>query len=178
MKLIKKDCFFYLSKVEEHKEIKETVLELIQSIGNNALIDNASVVDNTDWILPSNHPREYSKIVLPIFYKYINAIGQNSTPVYYPSLTSYWYQQYEKGNYHGWHTHGNCAFSNIYYLELPEGSSKTTFRLNDEEFEVDVKEGDLLTFPGHFFHCSKENKSDKRKTIISFNYIINNWHQI
>jgi len=60
-------------------------------------------------------------------------------------------------------------YSNIYYLDLPEGTSKTTFKFIDKEFEVDVEEGDILTFPGSMLHCSKPNTSEHTKTVIAFN---------
>ena len=41
----------------------------------------------------------------------------------------------------------------------------------DKEFDIDVQEGDILTFPSSYLHCSKPNKSDFTKTIIGFDII-------
>ena len=60
-------------------------------------------------------------------------------------------------------------FRSIYYVSLPEGVSKTTFRLRDEEFSIDVKEGDVLTFPASMMHCSKPNQSYEQKVVVVFN---------
>jgi uncharacterized RmlC-like cupin family protein len=38
-----------------------------------------------------------------------------------------------------------------------------------EIIKVDVKEGDILTFPSFVIHRAPVNKSNKTKTIISFN---------
>ena len=60
----------------------------------------------------------------------------------------------------------------LHYLELPEGTPKTQIinPYNQKDIiEVDVKEGDLLTFPSYVLHKAPKNNSDKRKTIISFN---------
>jgi hypothetical protein len=41
--------------------------------------------------------------------------------------------------------------------------------INKSIIDLDVKEGDLVTFPAYIIHRSKNNKSNDRKTIISFN---------
>jgi hypothetical protein len=57
-------------------------------------------------------------------------------------------------------------------LDLPEGSPKTQL-LNpinqDEIIEMDVKEGDVLTFPSFILHRAPRVDSDVVKTIISWN---------
>jgi ectoine hydroxylase-related dioxygenase (phytanoyl-CoA dioxygenase family) len=87
------------------------------------------------------------------------------------NITEIWFQQYLNGSEHGWHCHsGN--FTNVYYLELPEGTPKTQLvnPYNQKDIiEVDVKEGDLLAFPSYVLHKAPKNLSDKRKTIISYN---------
>jgi ectoine hydroxylase-related dioxygenase (phytanoyl-CoA dioxygenase family) len=84
-------------------------------------------------------------------------------------LNNVWIQQYEKGDSHGWHTHENCNFSNVYYIDLNGECPKTHFKFRGFEFEIPVKEGQILTFPGYIAHCSKENKSDYVKSVLAFN---------
>jgi len=83
-------------------------------------------------------------------------------------IQNFWHQQYEQGDYHGWHTHGDAIYSSVYYAELPEGSA-TTFRINGEERQFDVQEGDYIVFPSFIEHCSKPNNTGTRKTIVSLN---------
>ena len=57
------------------------------------------------------------------------------------------------------------------YLELPNNEDKTDFfSILDKKIitDIDIKEGDLITFPAYILHRSNTN-SMKRKTIISFN---------
>jgi uncharacterized RmlC-like cupin family protein len=82
-------------------------------------------------------------------------------------LSNYWFQQYENGDYHGTHVH-DTPFSSVYYIELPGESPRTTLKLFGKEYQIEVQEGDILTFPGFIPHESKENKNT-RKTIIAFN---------
>ena len=76
-----------------------------------------------------------------------------------------WFQQYEQHDKHDWHTHTESQFTNIYYVELPDGEKTELF----DEVDIDIKEGDILSFPAYIFHRSKPNISNQRKTVISFN---------
>ena len=77
-----------------------------------------------------------------------------------------WYQQYNSNDEHDWHTHTGSHYTNIYFVELPDKDMKTEIL---DMANIDVKEGDIISFPAFIFHRSKPNKSNKRKTVISFN---------
>ena len=82
-----------------------------------------------------------------------------------------WFQQYWQFDKHDWHTHGQAQFANIYYLELPDKNNKTEFfNVLDQKIikEIEIEEGDLITFPAYIIHRSNTN-SAKQKTVISFN---------
>jgi uncharacterized protein YjlB len=86
-------------------------------------------------------------------------------------LHNFWFQQYKKQNFHDWHVHPGANYSNIYYLELPKKNMATKFfnQYNNKYIEIEIKEGDLLTFPACILHCSDSFYEDATKTIISFN---------
>ena len=55
---------------------------------------------------------------------------------------------------------------------MKDTSAKTKFKnCYDKKIikNINVKEGDLLTFPASTLHCSPIIKSNARKTVISFN---------
>jgi len=81
-------------------------------------------------------------------------------------IQNIWFQQYKEGDEHDWHNHPHTQFSNVYFLELPSTNMKTEFATHPD---INVSEGDVITFPAHLVHRSKPNQSNKRKTIISFN---------
>jgi hypothetical protein len=85
------------------------------------------------------------------------------------SVYNYWFQMYSKGDWHAWHNHLGANFSNVYYLNLPEGAAKTTFKILGKEFSIEVKEGQVLSFPGIVNQCSKPNPSEEPKVVIAFN---------
>lgn len=93
-------------------------------------------------------------------------------------FTDMWFQKYDNGMQHGMHNHGHSGWSCVLYVEYdPQVHLPTTFyspfnnpwsgRL--QIFEPPVREGDLVIFPSTVAHNAPENKSDKRRTIVSFN---------
>jgi hypothetical protein len=85
-------------------------------------------------------------------------------------ISNGWFQQYTNNDFHDWHLHNEVNYTNVYYLELPDKDEKTQIYniLDNTIIDIDIKEGDLVTFPSHLIHRSKPLQS-KRKTIISFN---------
>jgi hypothetical protein len=173
------ETFFYITKVPEHEIVKPKILESISLIGINPgpKSEYNSHISNTDWHLPFDMERKYFEIVSPLFSNHFKEIKTNYGWWYHEILENYWFQQYEKGDWHGKHIHSNCLFSSVYYVELPEGSSKTTFRTPQQDFQIDINEGEIITFPAIFFHESKENKSEKRKTVIAANFNAKTWEE-
>lgn len=129
-------------------------------------------ITKTDWNIPNNVLRTYfdpikpfiNDVYYPFFQKKLGATGIR--------INNLWFQQYENQATHDWHCHPGTHFSNIYYLEFPKGASKTEFKIDNEIVTFDVKEGDLLTFPGWLSHRSAPIADNLRKTVIVFNSCI------
>jgi hypothetical protein len=160
--------------VKDHAIIKEEILNNIKKMGKFSLIEenliNIQKISNTDWHLNESfirHYRDYLNNIFKDINEYINNLYASNTKL---SVTNYWFQQYEKGDYHDWHIHNSSIFSCVYYVDIQENTPKTTFKLFDKsEIEIKMNEGEILIFPSFLEHISKLNKSDKTKTIISFN---------
>ena len=155
---------------DNHKIIKPLILKTIKSMGSYSVINQDQCITNTDWHMGSEFKRPYFdhlKFLIENAGKqveqYFNYKDKNI------KMRNYWYQQYFKGDYHTWHTHGSSSFSCIYYVDLNKDNPKTTFRINKNEFEIAINEGEVLVFPGFLEHTSKENISNDVKTIIAFN---------
>lgn len=162
------------TKIPFHKELKQKLLNSIESMGQFSYrCPNSHLnISNTDWFLPREHNRPYISLFLPLT-QFIIADLKDKLKMPNLKLDNIWFQQYEKGDFHGWHTHAGSFYNCIYYLNLDDKNSKTTFRITDNEFQVDVEEGDVLCFPGVILHCSKENKSNNKKTVCVFNTSLN-----
>jgi hypothetical protein len=154
-----------INKVDNFKEINKQLLYLINKIPSNPLIENNDNILHTDYNLPNNFKREYLDYFFKIIKPYIEkmAVNLKSKEI---KISHIWFQQYEKNNTHGWHTHPKAHFTNIYFVELPSNSLTTEILGHDK---LNLNEGDLLTFPAYFYHRSPINLTNERKTIISFN---------
>ena len=86
-------------------------------------------------------------------------------------IRCFFYQQYQKEQYHGWHLH-DCHYSGVYYLDMPVDTPKTQYidPFTNDICEFDVKEGDVIAFPSFLVHRAPINTTEVSKTIISFNF--------
>ena len=168
--------FFEVNNFNEHKNIKQQLLYYIEKFQAHSIdkkeplhqYDNADVISKTDfWI--DNREEDYIKLVYPLLDSYCKKLFKNTT-ANDVSFTKIWFQQYVKNNTHGWHTHPNTHFTNVYFLELPDETYKTEIKdLYGNTLSYNCQEGDIVTFPGFYSHQSPLIDCDLRKTIISFN---------
>jgi hypothetical protein len=176
MKKFKIDCPYVISSFSNHKEIKQQLLNLIDTADFESVkFENVETdISKTDWQLAQEINREWLQLIL-------NPLVDHMKTVYshmgYDSLLikDVWFQQYLNKSEHGWHVHSS-NFTNIYYLEMPEGTPKTQIinPFNQTDIiELDVNEGDIVTFPSFIIHRAPKNISNFRKTIISFNADVN-----
>ena len=89
-----------------------------------------------------------------------------------------WSQRYVKGQFHGAHNHGLMNVSCVLYVEFDseEHFPTTFYSPNPNSFygTIDkiappINEGEILTFPSVLLHESPVSKSNKQRTIMSFN---------
>jgi hypothetical protein len=155
--------YIFKSKVENHREIKEKLLQQIDLIPKNPIVNQGDNIMHTDWNLPSAMHREYKDLFFQTVSNHlINMCHQLSVNQY--TISHFWFQRYGRGGKHMWHTHGSTNFANVYFLECPRGSS-TKFR----NFTEDCEEGDILSFPAFLPHMSPPIENEEIKTVIAFN---------
>jgi hypothetical protein len=162
-----------VSSFSNHKESKKNILNMINESYSEIVSDPSSdvYVSKTDWMISFDDKRpwvrEFLKEATDFISEMYHDLGYNR--IYIDNI---WFQQYNTGSQHGWHTHGKTNFSTVYYLDLPEDSSKTSFinPYNQKDtVDIDAKEGDFVTFPSFTIHKAPENKSLRVRTIIAFN---------
>ena len=171
-----------VNPLNNHKEHKKILCELIDKFeqDNDTILtpDQANldgvVMDpilSSDYFINSNLPREYrqyfyDEVIQPLVFQIGVEFGL--LPFEY-FIHDAWFQRYLETAEHSWHTHTGCQFSNVYFLELPDGEYVTEIKgPNGKLIEYSAKEGDVITFPSYFLHRSKPN-GKQRKSIISFN---------
>ena len=157
------DSLIFKTSVPNHSEVKKQLLDQINLIPNNPISEQAQQIFHTDWNLPQAMHREYASLFFKVIDKHLTDMV-NKMQVERIELSEFWFQRYKQGGIHNWHVHTGVHYANVYYIECPPGTS-TQFK----HFSVDVKEGDILSFPAFLPHCSPLINEDVTKTIISFN---------
>ena len=165
----KQNIPFFIYKVKSHFEIKHLILDAINSMGKYSFINDEQSISNSDWQLSKDFERPYFQYVESIFNDVCNELKNIYQYKEKLNFHNYWFQQYEYGDYHSWHHHPGNMFNAIYYVDLNSKNPKTSFKLFDNEFDIEVNEGDILISPSFLLHCSKLNKYKTSKTVIPFN---------
>lgn len=165
---------YMVRKMPNHESLKPVLLSLIQSAEFESKKDpsnNLERINKYDFSLLGEE-RPWSSL----FSEYINGfMGSLPDSILYKNaeMRGVWFQQYEGGDFHHWHPHPGSNFSGIYYLELPDQEYATEFI---EPFNTAIvkkfkaSEGDVVLFPASLIHRSPVNTSNKRKTIVAFNF--------
>ncbi len=170
----KLDAPYAIGPFKYHNELKEAVLSgIVNQKEAEHLTETEDAVNITrcDWNTSRyDYNREWLKILRPKLFEHLQ---EQTRLLGYPQfkIREIWFQQYEQNSLHGWHVHGS-NWTNVYFLELPDGCPKTQFinPFNQSEIaEFDIKEGDILTFPSFVIHRAPINTNTHRKTIISWN---------
>ena len=165
---------YVVSKFEAHKEIKQQLLGIIETdVGEQIQLDGLDKIHKTDWYVDGKIERKYLQFVFPYLHTHmVGLMGELGQGNY--TYSEFWYQQYDTTDKHRWHQHLGSSWSSVYYVELSEDAPRTMLKnpFNKQEIVVpELEEGDIISFPGFIWHCSPENKSKERKTVIAFNVI-------
>ena len=92
-----------------------------------------------------------------------------------------WLQGYGENNFHDCHTHAECMYACILYLDCSNKSSETVFyhptyphsvmyHVKKTTIKIKPKVGKLIIFPSYLLHMVLPNK-DKKRLILSANLI-------
>ena len=162
------------NKLDVNSKIKKLLLELIDKQDSGKLKQDdeyfSDSISRLDWNKRDDTEREWVKLVGPYLHNHftneVKKIGLSKVQIF-----DIWFQQYNKGDTHGWHVHRH-NFTGVYYLEFKKNSPKTQIvePLSLRIIDVDVKQGDVIIFPSMFIHRAPPSQTKKRKTIISFNF--------
>jgi hypothetical protein len=171
------ESFYTIGKLPNHEQLRQPVLDLLDNAKTDKLVMRDSYYDDSvsklDWSQARDFSRPWVKLLKPHIEDYLNklavALGYQSS-----IIDEFWFQQYVNGDSHGWHTHGS-NFTGVYYLELDNNSPKTEIiepSKQNKKIVLDVKEGDIVMFPSYTIHRAPIINNDIRKTIVSFNFIL------
>jgi hypothetical protein len=172
MKKIKLDTPAIILPLAEHAEIKEELLKLIDAEEAGIPIIQNDTLDITRCDYGASFkPRVWSDFIKPYILAHKTKVSKDLGYDGF-SIHNIWFQQYKEGSTHGWHIHTKCQWTNVYYVDMPEGAPKTQLVNPWNQTDIitmDVKEGDVLTFPSFVIHRAPANAVIHPKTIVSFN---------
>ena len=75
-------------------------------------------------------------------------------------LLDSWVSRYFENDYTVSHSHGPIAFTSVYFVKCPKGSSPLVFTTSKKR--IKAEEGNLLVFPGNLLHHVNKNICDDR----------------
>tara|TARA_E500000178_G_C16974411_1_gene732608 strand:+ start:930 stop:1550 length:621 start_codon:yes stop_codon:yes gene_type:complete len=110
-------------------------------------------------------------------------------------LQNSWSNIHFPGEFSQIHHHGNSLISGVYYPIFPKNSGNISFHhrdstatnlfpqslmveydednhLNAGMYYIEIKEGTIVLFPSHLEHKVQENKSNKKRYSIAFNFYV------
>ena len=171
------ESFYTIGQLPNHDIIKPILLDLIDSVPQEGLKSQDSYytdsIKKLDWSVAKDFSRPWTIALKPRLESYLDKLS-NALGYQKAVIEELWFQQYINGDTHGWHTHGS-NFTGVYYLELDDSSPKTEIiepSRQNKKIIPDIREGDVLMFPSYTIHRAPIITNDVRKTIISFNIIL------
>lgn len=166
---MKRDGSVYITKIKEHERVKPKLMSQIKDMPNQG-VDN---VTKSDWDLPKDFDRPYLKTFYELISPYMDLFAKKNYCKNWIIHNSWFHEYHERSDFK-WHVHPNCQFANIYFLNLPD--KKTTTNILDIDsklINVNVEEGDFITFPSFLRHRSPM-VTHLHKTVIAFNSSVEN----
>ena len=157
--------------IEDYKIVNKRLLKSIRKVVQIKNPDDPkSFNGKTDFAKQNSldYAKEFVPIILPKLKEFLSYKSHTKILV-----KNAWFQYYDKEQHHSWHTHQNCMFSGVYFIELPSNMATEFYDTENKKlYKPKCKVGDLLVFPSGTLHRSTPNISNKRKTVISFNFDI------
>lgn len=166
------DCFYVIKNLDQHEQIKQSLLSKINQADYKPCIDTEceTNITKTDWHLSKDFTRPWvqflNQYLLDEMLEIYKSVGYDGF-----TLHEIWFQQYAQSSSHGWHTHSS-NFTSVYYLDLPDDAPKTQLVHPYDQKNIitlNVEEGDIVVFPSFVLHRAPPNKAQDLKTIISYN---------
>lgn len=159
--------FLMKYEIEEHETLKELFFHEYQGWIDQYHLENVT----TDFFEDCKKPRPYKKLMNRILKPYIKEFITQWNGDTSDWMAQWWFAQYTDKSDHSWHIHPGAFFACVYMLDLPDSSMVTELE-GDPFKDQDVKEGDMIIFPGSWPHRSPPSDS-RQKTIIAGNILWN-----
>jgi len=156
------------------KVVKNWYSDVYNTCGTHNLMDNVKFKSLNDWIISEVQ-------------QYANMIGYNQKP--FKTKVSGWFNIYDKHDYQEVHDHIDYSdISIIYYLTAPEGTGNVIFYSPEPKgvksvfdkdnpytystMSIQPEAGTLVMFKSNVKHGVQQNKTNKQKISLAYNFEI------
>lgn len=163
------DNEYFVTEIPDFESFKGAFKEVIKDLESNRIETDYERVDYTDWDSQYDE-KVYAEIVREKIDPFLQAMAEHLYCNVY-AVHEFWYQRYKETDYHKWHNHVGCMYSNVLYVDLPDSKYSTQIfnRYNNKIIQVpDLQEGMILSFPSNYAHMSPPIEKGE-KSILSFN---------
>lgn len=171
-------------EVENHYSVKEEITNLIESAKEQfdlrqpeGFVSKSKDPDAyrspghityADYFHEFFHKEQiYSSIIKENMHPYATKLTEELNCTDY-KFKGMWYHEYHEGDSFDWHTHDNCHYTALYYLD----GLATTELLGP--YELDIKEGDVAFVPSMIPHRSPVAKEKRSVIAWTMNLIYKN----
>ena len=160
---------YIVSDFKAHQSIKKELISMLAVQNSTPSQQDCENYKESDWYVDAGIMRDYWKFLYPMLSEHMAPVYEELGVGQYFEYSNEWYIDYGKGGGLDWHRHQDAFWASIYYVNLPKGAPPTILKnpFNGSIIEPDIKEGQILTFPGMVEHCSPPCKTNK--IVISFN---------
>jgi len=168
-----------------HCSVKE--FNIIKNIKYNNKNTNY-LLSESSYILQNKGLTNLRKFLVQQVEEYTRNVLEIKDQIY---LTQSWSTLNKQNGSHGAHRHPNTFISVIYYVQCEKGLLVFDIRTsalqecfnfdynidkyniyNSQSWNLEVKTGDIVLFPGHIWHKSLPNSSSTPKILIGANFFI------
>jgi hypothetical protein len=148
-----------------HESIKKKILEDNFNFIRNAIVDGYASNLRAERTVGEYYPKSVDLIK-----EWVINIIRNDYGGFDYNIDA-WVAKYSEGDYAIEHDHIPYAFSYVYFVNTPKGSSPLVFSTSGKR--IKAEEGKVIIFPGSLRHYVPKNRCEGRVTIAG-NVCINN----
>lgn len=154
--------------IPNYSEVKDQIMSSIESNAcmSYKSVEGSSISDTNYFDLGNEFP--YTQLVADTIDGFFQKVSEEyGFSVHWNGQC--WHQVYERGDYHGWHTHPGVNYSAVFSVQCGENQG-TVFKIGKEEYQFPSIEGTIVAFPSGLLHRTLPHNSEEKRVVLAFNW--------
>ena len=184
-------CGYPIYKISTGKTLNKKELSFLQNLDKESRHKDNGVnlhLTNDVDILNNIELKRIKSVVWDSFKDYVDNVLEIENNF---SIVNSWGTTQKKGQFHPRHNHPNAIFSSVFYVQTKDSSLifsldrsklmegflidyniKNYNFFNSLSWEIPVKRGDIVFFPGELQHYTPTHNDDKERLVIGVSYFL------